>query len=205
MTEGALLPGQPDRIETQRLILRRYLPTDAQPLVDAFSEPEMSWNLGRVPHPYTMEHARAFLSTQGSPLEDGHAITLEDGTLIGACALKWRAPLADPLAERMPETATIGYWVGREHWGHGYASEAVAAKLAEHFARGGDTVTAVVFSDNPASLRVLEHVGFRRVGSSRDRNLVRPQATDVSICSCTASDFAGASWNLALETDGAAT
>lgn len=193
------LPPQPDRIETQRLVLRRYLPTDAPSVAEGLAPGEMAWRLGRVPHPYTVDHAREFLASQGTkPDEDGHAITLEDGTLIGACALKWRSPLADPMAERMPETTTIGYWIGLPYWGQGFASEAVAAKLAEHFARGGDAVTAVVFADNPASLRVLEHVGFRQIGASRDRNMVRPEATDVAICQCEPTDFAGARWNLDL-------
>ena len=47
------LPRQPDRIETNRLVLRRFERDDAPAIVAHLADREMSWNLGRVPHPYT--------------------------------------------------------------------------------------------------------------------------------------------------------
>ena len=66
-------------------------------------------------------------------------------------------------------TAELGYWVGRSYWGHGVASEA-----AERLARWAlanlaiDSITASVFTDNPASLAVMRRIGFRHVGEGME-------------------------------------
>ena len=62
------------------------------------------------------------------------------------------------------EERLIGYWVGREHWGRGYASRAVA-----EFVRSVDPgpLGARVAEHNVGSLRVLEKAGFTRVGRHR--------------------------------------
>ena len=196
VTSGVGLPTQPDRIETSRLVLRRYEPTDALAIQAGLNDRKVAWTMGRLPHPYNGQDARAFLATAHGPNEDSHAITLEGGELIGGCTLKRRAPLNNDAG--MAETTTIGYWIARKHWRQGYASEAVAAKLAEHFAASGEAVTAVVFADNKASHRVLGHVGFRKVGTAHDANSLREGPSLVYLFECTATDFAGANWNLDL-------
>ncbi len=51
----------------------------------------------------------------------------------------------------------VGYWIGREHWGRGIASRALAEFLRVVSRR---PLTAVVACHNIASLRVLEKNGF---------------------------------------------
>ena len=52
----------------------------------------------------------------------------------------------------------VAYWYGREHWGKGIATEALAQLLAEVRVR---PLFARVAVDHTASRRVLEKVGFR--------------------------------------------
>lgn len=59
---------------------------------------------------------------------------------------------------------TIGYWLGKEYWGKGIATRAVAAFLDQLAAR---PVYARVAKDNVASRRVLEKCGFAVVGEDR--------------------------------------
>jgi RimJ/RimL family protein N-acetyltransferase len=54
----------------------------------------------------------------------------------------------------------IGYWLGREHWGKGLATRAVAEFLAEFRER---PLYATVVVTNQPSVRVLEKCGFRRI------------------------------------------
>jgi RimJ/RimL family protein N-acetyltransferase len=54
----------------------------------------------------------------------------------------------------------IGYWVGRQYWGHGIATRALALFLAEINQR---PLYAHVVTHNIASMRVLEKCGFRQV------------------------------------------
>ncbi|MFD7505864.1 GNAT family N-acetyltransferase [Streptomyces sp. NPDC059850] len=53
---------------------------------------------------------------------------------------------------------SVGYWIGREHWGKGIATHALTAFLEEMPTR---PLYARVAADNAGSLRVLEKCGFR--------------------------------------------
>lgn len=55
----------------------------------------------------------------------------------------------------------ICYWLGREFWGRGIATAAVAQFLPSETAR---PLTARVARHNHGSMRVLEKSGFRRTG-----------------------------------------
>ena len=66
----------------------------------------------------------------------------------------------------------LAYGFRRDRWGRGYATEAGAACLRHGFEELGlDRVVADVDPANPASVRVLEKLGFRRVGGSGDKLL----------------------------------
>jgi RimJ/RimL family protein N-acetyltransferase len=55
----------------------------------------------------------------------------------------------------------VGYWIGREFWGKGLATRALAELLAEETTR---PLHAYVATSNPGSMRVLEKCGFTLVG-----------------------------------------
>jgi RimJ/RimL family protein N-acetyltransferase len=55
----------------------------------------------------------------------------------------------------------VGYWIGRDHWGKGFATAALRLLLDEIADR---PVTAHVALDNIGSQRVVEKCGFVRVG-----------------------------------------
>ena len=55
----------------------------------------------------------------------------------------------------------IGYWIGEPFWGRGLMSEAVRAFVRHIFARcESDAIYSGAFTENAASLRVQEKVGF---------------------------------------------
>ena len=69
--------------------------------------------------------------------------------------------------------AELGYFLGREHWGYGYASEAV--KLALQYAfewLNLRKVYAHVFGTNGASIKVLEKNGFQLAGRWKEHQYV---------------------------------
>src|ERR1044072_798601 len=59
---------------------------------------------------------------------------------------------------------SVGYWIGREHWGKGIATRALAAFLGEVAPR---PLYARAAADNAGSLRVLQKCGFRVVREER--------------------------------------
>lgn len=68
--------------------------------------------------------------------------------------------LSYPEADRVE----LSYWIGREHWGRGIATAAVAAYLAQFPKR---PVHARVAKDNRGSLKVLERNGFQVIGEDK--------------------------------------
>lgn len=58
----------------------------------------------------------------------------------------------------------VCYGIGREFWGRGYATRALAALLDELAER---PLNARVVADNGGSIRVLERCGFRPIGRER--------------------------------------
>lgn len=149
-----------DRLETERLILRPLELSDAGAFSTLASDYAISSMTGSFPHPFPqlatefkiMQLRAARHNNKGYP----YAITRREcDSLIGVINL-----------HSMPDgQLELGYWIGHPFWGHGYATEAGQAFLAE-VDRTLDIpyVDAGIFQDNPASGRVLEKLGFNYTG-----------------------------------------
>src|ERR1700674_3905994 len=94
-------------LETERLVLRAPRLEDAGKIVMLANERRIAENTARIPHPYTLADAKAFLAAANrSDRETTFVIALTDGVLIGACGLELReGPSA---AGTMP---ALGYWL----------------------------------------------------------------------------------------------
>lgn len=94
--------------------------------------------------------------------------------------------------DRVQRRCEIGYLLHPEHWGRGYAAEAVRAALAHAFdvfelAR----IEADVDPRNEASCRLVERVGFRREGLLRERWRVNGEVCDSALYGLLRREFAG--------------
>ncbi|MBE2219912.1 MAG: GNAT family N-acetyltransferase [Anaerolineae bacterium] len=148
-------------LETQRLKLRPFQPSDLESFLAYRSDPEVAryqgWEM-----PYTVEKAEAFIKEmmQSTPGTDGRwyqfAVALkETGAMIGDCAFHTLA--------HDKRQAEIGFSFARSHQGFGYASEAVNRLLRYLFEDLAlHRVTAVCDVKNIASARLLKRVGMRR-------------------------------------------
>ncbi|WP_354637382.1 GNAT family N-acetyltransferase [Kitasatospora camelliae] len=152
----------PFSIETARLRLRPYTLEEAG-RVAAGDRREAHWSPG-FPRPDDQDVARLHLATPpGEPLFGPLQITLLSNDLVIGGIGFFGPP---------DETGTVelGYGVAPEVEGCGYATEALRALLHRGFAGGGvRRARADTAHDNPASQRVLEKAGLRRVAS--DENL----------------------------------
>jgi RimJ/RimL family protein N-acetyltransferase len=128
------------------------------------------WNVVRwlssPPWPYTRADAenylRAVLDPANDTAETAFAITLHD-RLIGSIGLRRR-----PAGNLQSEAGlNVGYWLGKQYWGHGYMTEALRALVNHVFAlSGADAIFCGAFADNRASLRVQEKAGFMPAGET---------------------------------------
>jgi RimJ/RimL family protein N-acetyltransferase len=79
--------------------------------------------------------------------------------VVGACGL----------GRRPSGAVELGYWIARQHWGKGFATEAGRALIDIARALKLPRLEASHFLDNPASGRVLEKLGFVPTGLSAAR------------------------------------
>jgi RimJ/RimL family protein N-acetyltransferase len=67
----------------------------------------------------------------------------------------------------------VGYWLGREYWGHGFATQALAAFLPQIEQR---PLYGYVAKHNRASIRVLEKCGFVMCGEEAEDVILKLEA-----------------------------
>ena len=148
-------------IETRRLSLRAPGHQDAKRIASLANDREIARMTLRMPHPYSEAEAERFVvqvASQDPRRANTFVIEHEDHGPVGVIGL-----FED--ADHMPE---IGYWIGRDFWGRGYATEALQGALSwdsKSWKRRG--MVAGHFADNPASGRVLEKAGFLYTGEVR--------------------------------------
>jgi RimJ/RimL family protein N-acetyltransferase len=154
----ASIPPATVRLDTARLHLRQPVEQDADAIISIAGDWEVARRLARVPHPYTDADARFFLN-HVVPNEPTWAILWrETSRLIGVISL---APAPDG------QSAELGYYIARGHWGRGVATEAALAVAKVGFESFGYfKLTSGFHADNPASGRVLAKLGFTIVGAS---------------------------------------
>jgi len=162
------VPTMP-RLVTDRLVLRPFRPADASVVNRLVGEREVADTTLVVPHPYEESMAVEWIADQGPAWAERRMLTLaitrrDTAGLIGCISL---------VLNTAHSRAELGYWIGREFWGRGYATESAAALIAHGF-RELDLlrIHAGHFARNPASGRVLEKVGMRREGVLR-RHVLR--------------------------------
>ncbi len=144
-------------IRTERLLLRPGWIEDAPALASAIGDEAILTKLAQVPSPYRLGDAQWFLTQPPVPRAMPLLIfqrTHGNPRLIGGTGLH------DQDGE-----AELGYWLARDVWGLGYATEAARAviNMARHSLRLPRLVSGH-FIDNPASGKVLTKLGFRPTG-----------------------------------------
>jgi len=148
------------RIDGERLILRSPVMADASEISRLLGNWEVAHWLVRVPFPYRLEHAAAWVERSAEERAAGVGwpfliIRRGDNALMGSMDLS---------LESRRGVGTLGYWLGEDFWGLGYATEAARAviQFAFEVLRLAE-VTAHSLPDNERSIRVLEKAGLRHV------------------------------------------
>lgn len=147
----------------ERIHLRTAASSDAEELFACRRAPASQAYVSRLLH--SAEEARELIRRQRA---DDHAVrcVIEyEGRVIGDIGGSFHRPgsLGD---EPDVWDFKLGYCVDPDHWGHGFATEAVGLfvpMLHERF--GVRRIVGMVFEDNVASARVLTKVGFRLEGT----------------------------------------
>ncbi|SON55343.1 putative acetyltransferase [Hartmannibacter diazotrophicus] len=131
---------------------------DCEPLRHLTDDPSITGAMDDLPSPFTSDDAMALIAANGAPwtffgLHNGFA-------LVGVVC-----------AREEGTDIEVGYWIGHDYRGKGYATEALRGLL--HWLKA-DAPRAPIHAecspDNLASSHVLEKCGFARTDEQGKRN-----------------------------------
>lgn len=154
---------QPE-LETGRLLLRPFVLSDAADIQRLAGDKAVADTTLRIPHPYKDGMAEEWIGTHRKLFNEGKAVYFainlkESGRLIGGVGLE-----LNPVHEH----AELGYWIAKDHWGRGFATEAAQRILDYAFDDLGlQRVHAHHFTRNSSSGSVLERIGMKPEGLMR--------------------------------------
>ena len=162
VAEREEIEGESYRIDcpilvTERLVMRPPHEDDVTELAELAHDRRVADMLSRLPHPYTLDDAKAFVNSIRENAWSGcaYALTLaETGAFIGCAGLDSKSGGLE-----------LGYWIGHKYWGRGYATEAAHALVDLAFrATDIDKLHVACRVINPASRRVIHKCGFQYAG-----------------------------------------
>ena len=143
-------------LETERLLLREFVPDDVDALAAVLSDSE---TMRYYPAVLDRDGVAAWIERNRRRYTDaGHGlwamVSKSSGEVIGDCGLTRQT------VEEVDEIE-IGYHVRRDLWGRGYASEAAGACRDYGFERlGAERLISLIRPENVPSRRVAEKIGL---------------------------------------------
>lgn len=146
-------------VETERLILRRFTPADADDNYRIYTDPENMRFMGRQPdsvefeREHILKHIANYYEKYGFGL--WATVLKENNQLIGRCGL-----LYQQIEDR--QELEVTYLIDRHFWGKGLATEAARATVRLAFEQYGfPRIVAVINPANIASVRVAQKIGMK--------------------------------------------
>lgn len=154
-------------LSTERLVLRAFEPSDAVSVYAYAQSEKVAAMAGFAPHKSpeeSLEMVKAFMAS------GAHWAIVEKSTgrLIGSIHLQ-----ADHKRPKLPGAQRMGYMLGEDCWGQGYATEACREVLRYAFEElNCPVLSADLFPTNTKSRRVLKKLGFIPEGILRHARLL---------------------------------
>lgn len=158
-------------LETERLLLRAPVAADAEALAPMYADPEVMRYVGDG-RPLTRGETERSVKRMIQRWEaDGFGlfttVRKDDDAVIGRVGLLvWNTDTWEPTtraeAKNGRSEVEVGYTLGRDYWGLGYATEAAGA-VRDYALRelGADRLIALIIHGNTASENVAHKLGLQ--------------------------------------------
>ncbi len=147
-------------IETERLILRTWKKEDGTPYFQINQDPKV---IEFLRGPLTMEQVNDFIPAVNIH-QDKRGYTLwaaclkETSELMGFIGLNYT-----DWESHFTPAVEVGWRLGSQYWGNGYATEGAKASLEYGFKKCGlKKIVSFTVPANVRSLRVMEKIGLKR-------------------------------------------
>ena len=165
-------------LKTNRLKLRAMRMSDARDIYEYSCDPQVArhvlWEAHQNIH-QTRAYIRYVLRQYRAGTPSSFCIELTDtGKVIGTIGFMW--------VSNENRSAEVGYSLSRSYWNQGIMTEALREILRFGFETLNlNRIEAQYECDNPASGKVMEHVGMLREGTIRQRLYNKSRFVDVEL------------------------
>jgi len=144
-------------IKTERLLLRKIMPDDAEMVYKWMSDPEVlryeDWDVHE-----SVDFTRGFISylTGDYKSEQTYCWGIESGGELIGCVM---------VVDVQEWNGILAYYLRKNCWSKGYATEAARAVIDYMFSEiGVDRISAKHSTGNPVSGKVLQKAGMSHIG-----------------------------------------
>ncbi|RAP75561.1 GNAT family N-acetyltransferase [Paenibacillus montanisoli] len=149
-------------LQTTRLLLRPFERKDAAIVQSLAGQYEVARTTLSLPHPYPDGAAEAWIDFRKDAAKHGHGYTF---AIVESASRQVMGCISLTISAEH-RRAEIGYWLGKQYWGQGYATEAATRIVRFGFeALQLNRILGAAMTKNPASCAVLRKAGLKHEGT----------------------------------------
>ena len=150
-------------LHTNNLIIKKPSENHLNSLIKELNNWNISKWLIEVPYPYSIDDAKYWVK---KTKQDQHSLNIYlKNKLIGGVSLS---------NQRENSKWELGYWIGEEYWGNGYAIEACENLISYFFSNTNNSIIyASHMKDNIKSKKIIIKLGFKLVSSGKKFSISR--------------------------------
>ncbi len=155
-------------LHTKNLIIKKPSEKHLKSLIKELNNWNISKWLIEVPYPYTVDDAKYWVKKSK---QDQYSFNIYlKNKLIGGLSLS---------NQRENSKWELGYWIGEEYWGNGYAIEACENLISYFFSNTNNSIIyASHMKDNIKSKKIIIKLGFNLVSSGKKFSISRNEMVE---------------------------
>lgn len=155
-------------LHTDNLVIKKPSEKHLNSLIKELNNWNISKWLIEVPYPYSIDDAKYWVK---KTKQDQYSLNIYlKNKLIGGVSLS---------NQRENSKWELGYWIGEEYWGNGYAIEACENLISYFFSNTNNSIIyASHMKDNIKSKKIIIKLGFKLVGSGKKFSISRNEMVE---------------------------
>ena len=155
-------------LHTENLVIKKPSEKHLKSLIKELNNLNISKWLIEVPYPYSIDDAKYWVK---KTKQDQYSLNIYlKNKLIGGVSLS---------NQRENSKWELGYWIGEEYWGNGYAIEACENLISYFFSNTNNSIIyASHMKDNIKSKKIIIKLGFKLVSSGKKFSISRNEMVE---------------------------
>ena len=155
-------------LHTENLVIKKPSEKHLKSLIKELNNWNISKWLIEVPYPYSIDDAKYWVK---KTKQDQYSLNIYlKNKLIGGVSLS---------NQRENSKWELGYWIGEEYWGNGYAIEACENLISYFFSKTNNSIIyASHMKDNIKSKKIIIKLGFKLVSSGKKFSISRNEMVE---------------------------